>query len=92
MLTLALILGIGGSGLCYLSHPNQNLLRCGLPRSCRLLAGLLLLGGLLCWCWQLGISAGLFAWLVTIMLSWVIPPYLGWLLGARQAAPDSPNR
>ena len=80
MLLLALACGVAGASLAYLASPKQNW---GVPARARVLRwpGLVLsLVSLLPWCRVTGLAAGIAAALTTLMLAWVLAPYLGWWL------------
>lgn len=81
---LALAAGLAGALLVYLASPRQNWRVVPSAWQWRA-AGLALVAvSLLAWCRAAGSVAGVAAALTTLMLAWVLAPYIGWWLARRQ--------
>ena len=75
---LAFLLCLLGAGGIYLASQRQGLLASPLPPRTRSLSLLLALTGLASWIAIEGIGVGLCAALSSLMLTWVVLPYLAW--------------
>lgn len=83
MITLcALLLNLAGAALVYLASSQQRLLAVPLPSPGRVAGWLLIMAGMVLWLLAAGIGAGIAAALTTLMLAWVILPYLAWWRGS----------
>lgn len=78
MLPAALLLCLASALLLYLASPRQRLCATRLPAWIRVAALLAGAGGTVAWVSLLGLGAGGFAALTTLMLGWVGLPYLAW--------------
>ena len=74
----ALLLNLAGAVLAYLASGQQQLLKNPLRITARLASWLLIIAGTACWLIVAGAAAGISAALTTLMLAWVILPYLAW--------------
>lgn len=83
---LAILLTVAGAAGLYLAAPNQALLAQPAGWVSRRIGTALLLAAAALWVWQLGIGAGLFAALVTVVLSWIALPALALLVPRKAAA------
>ncbi|MHA6203667.1 hypothetical protein ACXU4B_04480 [Dyella soli] len=91
MITLsALLLTLAGAALVYLANGQQRLLSTTLRAPARLAGWLLILAGLACWLSAAGTGPGIAAALSTLMLAWVLLPYLAWWRTAVLADTDRP--
>ena len=84
MLPAALLLCFAGALLLYLASPRQRLRAVPLPAWTRLAALACAASGAGAWVDVLGIGAGLFAALTTLMLGWVGLPYAAWYAGREE--------
>ncbi|WP_266182251.1 hypothetical protein [Dyella humicola] len=90
MITLsALLLNLAGAALVYLASGQQTLLKAPLRVTARLAGWVLILAGTVCWLIVAGAGAGISATLTTLMLAWVILPYLAWWRGPDAAETDT---
>ncbi len=67
-----------GAALVYLASAHQRLRRVRLPAVARAAGWLLMLAGTIAWLADSGIGAGVAGALTTVMLAWVLLPYLSW--------------
>lgn len=84
MVPAALLLCFASALLLYLASPQQRLRKAPLPAWMRLAAWAFATSGAGAWIDVLGIGAGLFAALTTLMLGWVGLPYAAWYAGREQ--------
>lgn len=75
---LAFACGVIGAWLVYLASPKQNWGVAVRGRALRWAGGVLSLVSLPAWCHAVGVAAGIATGLTTLMLVWVLAPYLGW--------------
>lgn len=78
MLPAALLLCFASALLLYLASPQQRLRKSPLPAWTRLAALAFAASGAGAWIGLLGVGAGLFTALTTLMLGWVGLPYAAW--------------
>ena len=91
MITLsALLLNLAGAALVYLASGQQKLLKTRLRVTARLTGWVLIMAGTVCWLIVAGTGAGISAALTTLMLAWVILPYLAWWRGPDATGTNSP--
>lgn len=81
MVLCALLATLSGALLIYLTHPQQRLRRSALPVAVRVAGCMLLLASTLAWCDVSGAGAGMASALTTMMVAWVMLPYLAWWRG-----------
>jgi hypothetical protein len=86
----ALLLNLAGAVLVYLASGQQQLLKSPLRITARLAGWLAILAGTVCWLSVAGTGAGISAALTTLMLAWVMLPYLAWWRGADATESNSP--
>lgn len=86
----ALLLNLAGAALVYLASGQQKLLKTPLHVMARLAGWLLIITGAACWLKVAGTGAGLAAGLTTLMLAWVILPYLAWWRSADASETNTP--
>ncbi|WP_283149861.1 hypothetical protein [Silvimonas soli] len=87
MITIfAILLTVAGAAGTYLAAPNQSLLAQSAGWVGRRIGAVLLLAATVLWVWQLGVGAGVFAALVTAVLSWIALPALALLVPRKAAA------
>jgi hypothetical protein len=92
VIVCAFLLSFLGAVLVYLSHERQCLLRLALPFSARLAGTLAILASLWTWWTASGVAAGLAGALTTLMLTWVLLPYIAWWRGTHAVAVRAPKR
>lgn len=91
MITLsALLLNLAGAVLVYLASGQQQLLKSQLHITARLAGWLLIFAGTACWMIVAGTGAGISAALTSLMLAWVMLPYLAWWRGPDATETNSP--
>jgi hypothetical protein len=78
VMVCALLLGFLGAAAIYLSHPQQRLLPRPLGPGYRVVGLSAILASTGCWCVASGTAAGVAGALTTLMLAWVLLPYLAW--------------
>jgi hypothetical protein len=86
----ALLLNLAGAALVYLASAQQNLLKNPLRVTARLAGWVLIIAGTICWLIVAGTGAGISAALTTLMLAWVILPYLAWWRSPDATETDTP--
>jgi O-antigen/teichoic acid export membrane protein len=74
----ALLLNLAGAVLVYLASGQQRLRTAPLHVFARVLGWLLIVAGVVCWLFDAGVGAGIAAALTTLMLAWVLLPYVAW--------------
>lgn len=74
----ALLLNLAGAALVYLASARQMLLAKPLSMPARPLGWLCIVAGLVCWLLSAGMGPGIAAAMTTLMLTWVMLPYLAW--------------
>lgn len=74
----ALLLTLAGATLIYLASARQRLRAASLPLSARMAGWLLVLAGTTTWLSAAGVGAGIAGALTTLMLAWVLLPYVAW--------------
>jgi hypothetical protein len=79
----ALLPTLAGAALVYLASAHQRLRAAPLPRPARVAGWLLMLAGTVAWLSAAGVGAGVAGALSTMMLAWVLLPYLAWWRVAR---------
>ena len=85
----ALLATLAGAVLIYLASSQQRLLPACLPVAARWSGWLLVALGTAGWCHDSGVGVGIAAALTTLMLSWVLLPYLAWWrIGTPDADPS----
>ena len=86
----ALLLNLAGAALVYLASGKQQLLKTPLHVTARLVGWLLIIAGTVCWLLAAGTGAGISAALTTLMLAWVVLPYLAWWRSPDATATNTP--
>lgn len=90
MITLfALLLTLSGAVLVYLASAKQRLRASSLPALARLAGWLLVASGTGSWWYDAGVGPGITAALTTLMLTWVLLPYLAWWRTSAKEAGES---
>jgi len=84
MLPAALLLCFASALLLYLASPQQRLRKSPLPAWMRWVALAFAASGAGAWIDLLGVGAGLFTALTTLMLGWVGLPYAAWYAGREE--------
>lgn len=86
LIVCAFLLSFLGAVLVYLSHQRQRLLRAPSPARTGIAGTAAIFTSL--WIWQAasGIAAGLAGALTTLMLAWVLLPYIAWWRGTHAIA------
>lgn len=74
----ALLLNLAGAALVYLASARQALLVKTLSTPARALGWLCIVAGVICWLSSEGVGPGIAAAMTTLMLAWVMLPYLAW--------------
>jgi hypothetical protein len=74
----ALLLTLAGAVLVYLASAQQRLRASSLPTSARFGGWLLFAAGTALWWHEAGLGAGITAALTSLMLTWVLLPYVAW--------------
>lgn len=74
----ALLAILSGALLVYLASSQQRLRASSLPTAATLAGWLLVTLGTVGWCCKEGLGVGISAALTTLMLCWVLLPYLAW--------------
>ena len=86
----ALLLNLAGAALVYLASAQQNLLKNPLRITARLAGWVLILVGTICWLMVAGTGSGICAAMTSLMLAWVILPYLAWWRSPDAAETNTP--
>jgi hypothetical protein len=92
VMVCALLLGFLGAAAIYFSHPQQRLLREALPFGYRLIGVPAIVASVWCWCMVSGTAAGVAGALTSLMLAWVVLPYLAWWRDRRAASIKAAGR
>jgi hypothetical protein len=74
----ALLLNLAGAVLIYLASARQMLRARTLPTPAKVFGWLCVMAGTACWLHNDGLGAGIAAAMTTLMLAWVLLPYLAW--------------
>lgn len=85
----ALLLTLSGAVLVYLASAKQRLRASSLPASARFAGWLLMALGTAGWWYDAGVGPGITAALTTLMLTWVLLPYLAWWRTSAMEAGES---